>query len=121
MILDKMSAAKVEEAIARAKAFAEQKKVPLTAERLAVELGVTVGQLKAFVQRPPEQMKGRRARVHALLQEAFAEAVASVTEHAMTRGTGVNMHMLYLKQYGGYDSVDNGAGEAVIFLGEQEI
>lgn len=120
--MDKMSAAKAEAAIARAKAYAGERKVPLTAERLAVELGVTVGQLKAFVQRAPEEMKGRRAKVHALLQEAFAEAVASVTEHAMTRGTGVNMHMLYLKQYGGYDSVDDkGDGQAVVFIGEQQI
>ena len=72
---------------------------------------------------------GMKAKV-AAIRKAAGEATASVMEHALRRGSGANMHMLYLKSHAGYDSDKGGkaardeGGERVppvIFLGEEDI
>ena len=64
------------------------------------------------------------------IRKAGGAATASVIEHALRRGSGANMHMLYLKNHAGYDGEKGGKaarsedGEQkppVIFLGEEDI
>lgn len=110
----------VREAIDRAKAYAAANKVPLTVERLAAELSVSVTELRRYLQEDaPVPARGRAAAE--ALRGAAGEATASVIEYAMSRGTSPNMHMMYLKQYAGYGDEGAPAGEPVIFEGERDV
>ncbi|MBQ1950686.1 MAG: hypothetical protein II363_03715 [Clostridia bacterium] len=120
----------IEQAIERAKAYAQEQGVPLTAERLAAELDMDLSLFHRIV-RGEIVSKGRlmQAKV-AVIQRACGEATASVMEHAMQRGTSPNMHMVYLKNNAGYDlekSAKTGKGSdetpapPVIFVGEEAI
>ena len=120
----------IEQAIERAKAYAAEQGVPLTAERLAAELDMDLSLFHRIV-RGGGVSSGRlmRAKV-AAIQRACGEATASVMEHAMQRGTSPNMHMVYLKNNAGYDlekstKAGKGSEEAsappVIFVGEEAI
>ncbi len=114
------SAAWVKAAIHRAKDYAQEQGVPLTAERLAAELGLHVTDFCRLIQ---DQPSGNRKKdlVQEILRRAFEEANASVVEHAMKRGTSANMHMLYLKQYAGYQETQDKPGAPVIFSGEDDL
>ncbi len=117
----------IEAAIDRAKAYAADRGVPLTAERLAAELDMDL-ELLHRVARGEEGALGPKT---AAIRRACGEATASVMEHAMQRGSSPNMHMLYLKNNAGYDL--NKAGKAskptalptdstpVVFVGEEYI
>lgn len=130
--LGRRSLTKVREAIAAARQYAEQHKVPLTAERLAAELDMDLSVFRAIVEgRYQEEEKAtpdNTAKISAI-QSAFCEATASVMEHAMQRGSSPNMHMLYLKENAGYgDKTAEASAELsavapapVIFLGEDQI
>lgn len=118
--LERQSVAQVEAAIARAKAYADEHKVPLTAERLAAELGVSVTTLRGYL-REDYQPPARARRVVEAVRRAADEATARVIEYAMNRGTSPNMHMMYLKQYAGYGERETLGGEPVVFRGEEEI
>lgn len=125
--LSARSLAKVKAAIKAAREYAEQHKVPLTAERLAAELDMDLCVFRAVVEgRYVEegiQPAALSAKISAI-QSAFAEATASVMEHAMQRGSSPNMHMLYLKEnagYGGEKEATSSQVLPVIFLGEEEI
>ena len=71
---------------------------------------------------------GMKAKV-AAIRKAGGEATASVMEHALRRGSGANMHMLYLKNHAGYDVDKSKTGREepglpegpVVFVGEEEI
>ena len=120
----------IEAAIERAKAYAAAQEVPLTVERLAAEMEMDLDLLHDILQgRVQAKSAGMKAKV-ATIRKAGGEATASVMEHALRRGSGANMHMLYLKSHAGYDS-DKGGKAAredggvrvppVIFLGEEDI
>ncbi len=115
--------AKVRAAIRRAEEYAEEHKVPLTAERLASELSMDGEAFRRIIDNgfTPEK-EGWQSAVNAI-RSANTRAVASVLEHALTKGSGVNMHLMYLKQYAGYDSDLSGMGAVptVQFCGEGEI
>ena len=93
---------KIRAAIRRATAYAEENHVPLTAERLAAELQMDGETFRRYVD--PSYRPEDPAFEPALqaIRIANTQAVASVLEHALTKGSGVNMHMLYLKQYADY-------------------
>ncbi len=125
--LSKRSLMKVKDAVETARAYAEQHKVPLTAERLAAALDMDLGMFRAIVEgRYTEKGTSAAALTHkmSVIQSAFAEATASVMEHAMQRGSSPNMHMLYLKENAGYGekaAADIPVAAPVIFLGEEDI
>lgn len=119
----------IEAAIRRAKEYTQAQDVPLTAERLAAELDMD---LKLFHSIAKEQVACRSTSTRqkvAAIRRACAEATASVVEHAMRRGSGANMHMLYLKNNAGYDkppaekNVNQHGGDMppVVFIGEENI
>lgn len=116
------STAFVRKAIRKSAGYAEEKGVPLTAERLASELKMHVETFHkladpAFVPEDDRWLPGLT-----LIRAADAQATASVLEHALTRGTGVNVHMMYLKRYAGYeDKTVSESGSPVCFVGENEI
>lgn len=121
--LEKRSATEVRDAIERARAYAAEKGVPLTAERIAAELGVAVTVLRRYLREDYVPPKRCEAVVQAL-RDAAGEATASVLEYAMTRGSSPNMHMLYLKQYAGYSDKppeEGNVSDPVIFSGEGEL
>lgn len=115
----RLTPARVKAAIRRAEAYAQERKVPLTAERLAAALHISVAQYQRLVAgEQPLPPAGEKAA--ALLRAADAEATASVVEHAMLRGTSVNMHLLYLKRHAGYAE----KGEELMtvrFTGEDQV
>lgn len=125
--LSSRSLAKIRVAIERAREYAGQHNVPLTAERLAAELDMDVAMFRTVVEGryaedgvSSEKLEGRVS----MIQSAFSEATASVMEHAMQRGSSPNMHMLYLKENAGYGEKGDTAARPivpVIFLGEEEI
>lgn len=113
---------KIRAAIRRATAYAEENHVPLTAERLAAELQMDGETFRRYV--GPSYRPEDPAFEPALqaIRIANTQAVASVLEHALTKGSGVNMHMLYLKQYAGY--TDRTAADPVTevrFCGENDL
>lgn len=122
--------ADIEAAIERAKAYAAAQEVPLTVERLAAEMEMDLDLLHRILRGEVEaKSQGMKAKV-AAIRKAGGEATASVMEHALRRGSGANMHMLYLKNHAGYNSDKGGkaardeGGERVppvIFLGEEDI
>ena len=98
------------------------RRVPLTAERLAAELQLDGETFRRYVD--PSYRPEDPAFEPALqaIRIANTQAVASVLEHALTKGSGVNMHMLYLKQYAGY--TDRAAADPVTevrFCGENDL
>ncbi len=120
----------IQAAIERAKAYAAAQEVPLTVERLAAEMEMDLEMLHRILRgKVAANCRGMKAKV-AAIRKAGGEATASVMEHALRRGSGANMHMLYLKNHAGYDS-DKGGKAAhneggdrvppVIFLGEEDI
>ncbi len=112
----------VQAAIDRARAYADAHNVPLTAERLAAELQMDIVLLRRIARGQYTASRPRGRAVIALLQAACSEATASVTEHAMSRGTSPNMHMLYLKNYAGYGDEPAAADlPAVTFTGEDQL
>ena len=122
--------ADIEAAIERAKAYAAAQEVPLTVERLAAEMEMDLETIHRILQgEVSAKSAGMKAKVTAI-RRAGGEATASVMEHALRRGSGANMHMLYLKSHAGYDN-DKGGKNAredggvrvppVIFLGEEDI
>lgn len=125
--LSKRSLAQIKTAVENARVYAQENKIPLTAERLAAALDMDLSIFRAAVEGKytekgvkKEQLAGKLS----VLQSAFAEATASVMEHAMQRGSSPNMHMLYLKENAGYGekSADVMPVTApVIFIGEEEI
>lgn len=130
MSLQKRRLADIQAAIERAKAYAAAQEVPLTVERLAAEMEMDLELLHRILRgEVPAKSGGMKAKV-AAIRKAGGEATASVMEHALRRGSGANMHMLYLKNHAGYDSEkggktarDEGGGRVppVIFLGEEDI
>ncbi len=126
MELDRRQVAWIEERIARAAEKAKEQKAPLTVERMAAELGIDVHTFRAYL--APDYLPPTKhaALVMQALRDASAQATASVLEHALGRGSGQNMHLLYLKQYAGF-GIPEGAGEdgtqtdPVIFFGEDEL
>lgn len=120
--LEKRRLEEVTAAIERASEYAAAHKVPLTVERLAAELGLSVTALRRYLREEYEPPARARAVVEAV-RRAADEATASVMEYALTRGTSPNMHMMYLKQYAGYGEREATAeaGATVVFRGEDEI
>ena len=128
--LQRRRLADIEAAIERAKAYAAAQEVPLTVERLAAEMEMDLELLHSILRgEVATKSPGMKAKV-AAIRKAGGEATASVMEHALRRGSGANMHMLYLKNHAGYDSEkggkaarDEGGGRVppVIFLGEEDI
>ncbi len=125
--LSRRSIVKIKAAIATASAYAEEKKVPLTAERLAAALDMDIALFRLIVDGQYTEQNVAPSELAAkvsLIQHAFAEATASVMEHAMGRGSSANMHMLYLKENAGYGEKGDAplpAVAPVIFVGEEDI
>lgn len=97
--------------------------MPLTAERLAAEMGMDGDAYRRFVDPaflPPDE--GCEAALQAI-RDANTRAAASVLEHALTKGSGVHMHLLYLKQYAGYaDAAPPPSTDGPVrFFGESEL
>ncbi len=119
--LERRPPQQVEEALARAAAYAAENKVPLTVERLAAELGMSVTALRRYLAEDYRPPAGGREAVEAV-RRAAQQATASVVEYALTRGSSANMHMMYLKQYAGYGDGETAAPtEPVIFRGEEDV
>ena len=114
------------EGIERAKAYAAEREVPLTVERLAAEMDMELTELHRILDGElTGKSPGMQAKI-AAIRRAAGEATASVMEHAMRRGSGANMHMLYLKSHAGYDdkggkSEPTATVPPVVFVGEEDI
>jgi hypothetical protein len=119
----------IKAAIRREKEYAQEQDIPLTAERLAAELDMDLELFHGIVQGACSCNSRSEQQKAALIQRACGEATASVVEHAMRRGSGTNMHMLYLKNNAGYDKPKsdknakdtNGGQPPVVFIGEENI
>lgn len=103
----------VRAAVRRAREYAEERGLPLTVERLAAELQMRPEELRAAAEGGPAGgVKDERAL--RVLRRAYGEAMASVVEHALSKGGGASMHQAYLKNYGAL----GGEGKApVCFVG----
>lgn len=111
----RLTAAAVSRAVAAARAYVGERDVPLTVERLAAELHMDAADFCRLA-------RGKGTETwRATLRDAYEEANASVVEYAMKKGSGANMHMLYLKQYGGYREGPEEPREPVIFYGEDKL
>lgn len=127
--LERRRLADIEDAIQRAKTYADAQGVPLTAERLAAEMDMDLNLFHRILQGKESAKSRTSAAKIAAIQRAGGEATASVMEHAMRRGTSPNMHILYLKNHAGYDVDKNKTGREesgpsegpVVFVGEEEI
>ena len=117
-------------AIEAAKAYAAGQDVPLTAERLAAALDMDLTLFRQIARGEYPARTPLARQKAALLIRADREATASVVEHAMRRGSGANMHLLYLKNNAGYDKDKDSAGEKregnsayppVVFIREEDI
>ncbi len=111
-------------AIERAKTYAQEQDVPLTAERLAAELDMALGTIHAIARGEYNPSSRSGAEKAEAIRRACGEATASVVEHAMRRGSSTNMHLLYLKNMAGYEQDRNTKKEEcppVIFVGEEDI
>lgn len=117
--LEQRTAEEVAAALSRAEEYAASHKVPLTVERLAAELSLSVAALRRYLS-DDYVPRGRSREVVEAVRRAARQATASVMEYALTRGSSANMHMMYLKQYAGYGE-EQTAVEPVVFDGEQEI
>ncbi len=127
--LDKYTPAQIAAAIGRAKDYAAAQDVPLTVERLAAELEMELALFHRVADGSFAPTGAAARKKVALIRRACGEATASVVEHAMRRGSGTNMHLLYLKNNAGYDGAkagkdkdrDGTAQPPVIFIGEESI
>ncbi len=127
--LNKRTPAEIIAAIERARDYAATQDVPLTAERLAAELDMDLMQFHRIAAGDVPATTAAMKRKVALIQRASGEATASVVEHAMRRGSGTNMHLLYLKNNAGYDSARmeksgkdaDGVMPPVVFIGEENL
>lgn len=123
--LEKYAPADIEAAIRHAREYAEALGVPLTAERLAAELDMDLALFHRIVQGQYPAGTPALRRKADMIRHAAGEATASVVEHAMRRGSGSNMHLLYLKNNAGYDraaaETDADGHPPVIFVGEEDI
>ncbi len=127
--LNKRSPSQIMEAIRRAKEYASTQDVPLTAERLAAELDMDLAMFHQIAMGDGETLTPSARKKAAMIQRACAEATASVVEHAMRRGSGTNMHLLYLKNNAGYDGGrvekstknEDGGMPPVVFIGEESL
>ncbi|MGI6263871.1 MAG: hypothetical protein ACOYJY_00180 [Acutalibacteraceae bacterium] len=115
--------ARIRAAIRRAEAYAEERKVPLTAERLAAELGLDGEGYRRLIDPAFTPPDGECAAALEAIRAANTRALASVLEHALTKGSGVHMHLMYLKQYAGYTDAAAPAPTdgPVRFFGESEL
>lgn len=128
--LERRRLATLTEGIEKAKVYAREQDVPLTAERLAAMLDMDLEEFRRIARGEyPAKTPATREKV-ALLMRAGREATASVVEHAMRRGSGTNMHLLYLKNNAGYDKEKESAAGAsekndeqppVVFIREGDI
>lgn len=127
--LERRTQREIAEAIRRAKDYAQEQDVPLTAERLAAELDMDLPLFHAIAAGEHPCAGKKTMEKVAMIQRACGEATASVVEHAMRRGSGTNMHMLYLKNNAGYDKPKteknskepDDALPPVIFIGEENL
>lgn len=109
-----MTPEQINDAIARAREYADNKGVPLTLERLAATLGVERGTLWEYIK---DYGDTHTPGVDAL-KRAAAECTASVMEHGMTRGNSPIMPIFYLKNNAGYrDKIDQETTHRVTFTG----
>ena len=125
-ILQRRRLADIEAAICRAREYARQQEVPLTIERLAAEMDMELPMFHRILRGEVTGNSPGMTAMVAAIRRAAGEATASVMEHAMRRGSGSNMHMLYLKNNAGYDTEKGGRmpeqeRPPVIFLGEEAI
>lgn len=128
--LEKYTVESIAAAIETAKSYAAAQDVPLTAERLAAALDMDLELFRQIAHgQYPTRSPGMQKKA-ALIRRADREATASVVEHAMRRGSGTNMHLLYLKNNAGYDKEkdkpdgkkeETAAYPPVLFIREEDI
>ena len=125
--IERRRMADLQDAVTRAKAYAEAQGIPLTVERLAAEMDMDLGLFQRILQGQIAPKSVGTAQKINLLRRAAGEATASVMEHALKRGTSPNLHILYLKNHAGYDGekekngTDGPSEGPVVFMGEEEI
>ena len=113
-VLGNMTPEQINDAIARAREYADNKGVPMTLERLAATLGVERGTLWEYIK---DYGDTHTPGVDAL-KRAAAECTASVMEHGMTRGNSPIMPIFYLKNNAGYrDKTEQETTHRVTFTG----
>ena len=106
----------VRAAVRRAREYAAERGLPLTVERLAAELQMRPEELRAAAEGGPAGgVKDERAL--RVLRRAYGEAMASVVEHALSKGGGASMHQAYLKNYGALGSEGGESKAPVCFTG----
>lgn len=114
----RLTAEAAQAALDRASAYATEHKIPLTLERLAVELDMELAKLRAMPEEGYVAGRGERP-LCAVLRRARREVQASVTEFALSRGSGAQAHLQYLTQMSETACGDEGAG--VVFLNEDKV
>lgn len=128
--LEKYTAESIAAAIEAAKTYAAAQDVPLTAERLAAALDMDLELFRQIARGRYPARSPMAKKKAVLIRRADREATASVVEHAMRRGSGTNMHLLYLKNNAGYDKEkdkpegkreETAAYPPVLFIREEDI
>lgn len=110
---------RVKLAVQRAAERAQEQQVPLTAERLAAELNLSVAAFRRLVDEPAE---GIGPEIRACLQQADREATAQVMEYALRKGGSASLCALYLKRHAGFPESDGREEDSrPVFWGEQDI
>ena len=114
----RLSAEMAAAAVERAVNYAAEHKIPLTLERLAVELDMDMEKIRTMSADDYAVGWGERA-LCAVLRRARREVCASVTEFALSRGSGAQAHLHYLSRI---DDARSGCeNDAVIFLNEDKV
>lgn len=111
----------VEEAIERAKQWAQEKKVPLTAERLAASLDMDIEEFRAIVSGEATGENRGERQIADRICAAWREALASVVEYAMQRGNSASMPMMYLKNSTQAAKKTEEKAGPVYFVGEEAL
>ena len=105
-------------ALERAVAYATEHKIPLTLERLAVELDMEIARIRTMSDPAYSAGWGERG-VCAVLRRARREVQASVTEFALSRGSGAQAHLQYLTHM--TEESGGNEGATVVFLNEDKV
>lgn len=117
-ITGRLTAEAAQAALERAAAYATEHKIPLTLERLAVELDMEIARIRTMSDAGYVAGWGERA-LCAVLRRARREVQASVTEFALSRGSGAQAHLQYLSHIS--ETACGNDNTAVIFLNEDKV
>ncbi len=122
MIFRTLTVSQVEQALASARAYAAEKGVPLTLERVAARLGLSREEVRRLATAPPPAARGQR-RIAALLRQVYLDCNADLIDELMACKSSHGGALLLAKNDFGY--TDKGEIAATVmpvqFVGEDRL